>query len=115
MVGRHQRQRLWSDQPDAAEFAAVEQRAAEGEIVGYRRAQSATAGKECRRLEIRALRRIVLQAQHRLALAGGVLDFAGWIGGVARGEAMRLVGGDVEVGVVHAEWFEDALLQELLE
>src|SRR5947209_10592009 len=36
VVGGHQLQSFRADQPDPAEFAAVQQRAAEGEIVGRR-------------------------------------------------------------------------------
>src|SRR2546429_3299017 len=104
MVQGHQLQRLRPDQPDAAKLAAIEQRAAEGEIVGSCRAQSAAARIEGWRRKIGALRRIVLQ----LHLSGRVVRIAG-------GKAMRLLLRHVEAGVAHAERIEDALLQELLE
>src|SRR5712671_1800821 len=115
MVRGHQLQRLRAQQPDAAKFAAVEQRAAEGEIVSRSRAQSATARDERWRRKERTLGRIVLQRQVALAFGGERVEAALGVGRIARRKAMRLVGRHEEIGVVHAERIEDALLQELLE
>ena len=115
MVGGHQRQRLRTDQPHAVKFAAVEQGATKGEVVGHGRAQSATAGYERGRRQERALGRIILQRQRSFSIRRVKSHPAFRVGRVAGRQAMGLVGGDKEAGIVHAERLKNAFLQELVE
>ena len=93
MIRRHQGQRLRADQPDAVQFAAVEQRAAEGEIVGRGRTQAAAAGDERGRRQEGAGRRIILQGEAALAVGGVKGHRALGARRIAGGQAMGLVGG----------------------
>src|ERR1700686_210662 len=110
MIGCHQGQRLRTDQPDAAEFAAVEQRPAEREIIGRGRTQSATSGYERWRREERALGRVVLQRQAALAVGGVKCHAALRVGRVAGRETMGLAGRYKEVGVAHIKRIENTFL-----
>src|SRR6202158_1408841 len=67
MIRCHQRKRLRTEQPDAAELAAIEQRAAEGEIIRRGRTQPAASGDKRWRREERAPGRVILQRQAALA------------------------------------------------
>src|SRR5215475_5574475 len=115
MVRDHQLQGFWSEQPDAVELAAIDQRAAESEIVGHGRAQSATAGHQGRRRQERARRRIVLQRQLARALLWLEDEAALRVGRIAGRQAVSLARRHVKIRVGHAQRIENALLEELLE
>src|SRR6202022_431318 len=105
--------RLRTDQPDAAEFAAVDERAAEGEIIGRGRTQPAASGNERWWREERTLGRVILQRHAALAIGGMKRHAALRVGRVTRRETMSLVGRHKKVGIVHFKRIEDTLFQKL--
>src|SRR3954451_5052080 len=104
MISRHQSEGLWGQQPGVAQRPTTEQHAAELQVVSRGRHQAAAAGYKARRIQKRALGRIILKLLATLA-----------VGGIARREARRLISRHVEAGVDHTERIKEAFLEELLE
>jgi hypothetical protein len=100
VVGRHHPHGLGREQPSAVDGSFVEQHEAEAVPVVDGRDEPAGSGRKRRRGR---------------PLAGLVdLDqVAGAVAGVAVGEPVDLLGGDVESGVGHPERFEQPLGQEV--
>ena len=115
MVDRHQLDRLAAQHLCPVELAVVQHHLAEAVIILRRRAEPAAAREISARPAIGIIGRVgKLAFLHDLPFRDHLEPFIRIIG-IRGGEARDLIGRQEEVGVLHPQRFENALLQEPVE